>query len=160
MLSGKGYSLIAFVLFPQTSFRFKDEKVLSDLEIANNEGSGKVNTLSGIGVGLSFFLSSIMDYLNIPTTRLLNGTILLFGLTVILFLHFYCNRLNKENLAQILDIKQLITEKLVIRPKSISHFVIYTFLYTVIVAFLYCFLRDLLKVAISYCCYVVCLSFI
>ncbi|UJW56914.1 DUF443 family protein [Bacillus sp. A116_S68] len=129
----KGLLPYSFWLFPQTSFRFKDEKVLSELEIAKNEGSGKVTTLTGIGVGLSFFLRPIMDYLNMPTSKILNGTILLFALTVIFFLHFYYNRLNKENLTKILDVKQLKTEKLVIRPKSISHFVIYTFLYTVIV---------------------------
>ncbi|UTR13824.1 DUF443 domain-containing protein [Salipaludibacillus sp. LMS25] len=129
----KGLLPYGFWLFPQTGFRLKDEKVLNDLEVAKNEGSGKVTTLTGIGVGLSFFLRPIMDHLNMPTSRILNGVILLFALTVILFSHLYYNRINKENLTQILDVKQLKTEKLVIRPKSISHFVIYTFLYTVIV---------------------------
>jgi len=144
-----------FWLFPQTGFRFDDEKVLSELEVSKNKGSSTVNTLTGIGVGLSFFLRPIMDYMNMPTSRIVNSTILFFALSVILFMHLYYNRLSKANLTEILDVNKLKTEKLIIRAKSISHFVNYTVLYLVMLGLFMLFFTGFIEsgnILLLLCC--------
>ncbi|SDZ61571.1 tandem five-transmembrane protein [Evansella caseinilytica] len=102
--------------------------MLDELQAAP-DGQGKTAALGSVGVGASFFLRLFMDYLNMPTSRITNGVILVFALVVTLLIRLYYSKLNKQNISKIVDVTQLETEKLVIRPTSILYFFKFTIYY-------------------------------
>jgi uncharacterized membrane protein (TIGR01218 family) len=120
----KGLIPYSFWLFPHPSYKLDDDKVLNEVqEIQDDLGK----TL-GIGAGGAFFLTPLMEYFNLSTSSLMNGLILFLALTVILFSRFYYSKQSEDKIKKIVNLTQLETKKLIIRP-SISYFLKFTLLY-------------------------------
>jgi len=123
----KGVFPYSFWLFSHPGYKLQDVKVLVELDEVN-EDRGKTVAIGSAGVAGSFFLRPLMDYLNIPTSPMINSVILIFALTITLLIRIYHSKRNKEKMNKIVDLRQLKTEKLIIRP-SISYFLKFTLLY-------------------------------
>jgi len=125
----KGLFPYSFWVFSHPGYKLDDEKVLDAVE-ETGDGKWKTLALGSVGGGSAFFLTPLVEYLDMPTSSLINGLILLLSLTVILFTRLYYSKQNKEKINKIVDLTQLKTEKLIIRP-SISYFLKFTLLYII-----------------------------
>ncbi|UTR13809.1 DUF443 domain-containing protein [Salipaludibacillus sp. LMS25] len=128
----KGLFPYSFWLFSHPGYKLDDDKVLDAAE-ESGDGLWKTLALGSVGGGTAFFLTPLMEYLNIPTSSFINFLILFLVLTVVLFTRVYYSNLNKAKLDRIVDLKKLKVAKLRIRP-SMSYLVMYTILYVLLLA--------------------------
>jgi len=139
----KGLFPYSFWVFSHPGYKLDDEKVLDAVE-ETGDGKWKTLALGSIGGGSAFFLTPLVEYLDMPTSSITNIAILLLALTVILFMRFYYSKQNKENINKIVDFEQLKKEKIIIRP-SVSYFFKFTLIYLFILGILFLFLAAFIE---------------
>ncbi|UTR13815.1 DUF443 domain-containing protein [Salipaludibacillus sp. LMS25] len=123
----KGLFPYSFWLFPHPGYKLDDDKVLNEVQEIQDD-LGKTLGIGAAGGGGAFFLTPLMEYFNLSTSSQINGLILFLALTVILFSRFYYSKQSEEKINKIVNLTQLETKKLIIRP-SISYFLKFTLLY-------------------------------
>jgi uncharacterized membrane protein (TIGR01218 family) len=124
----KGLFPYSFWLFSHPAYKLQDDKVLGELEEVHDD-QGKVVALGSAGAGGAFFLRPFMDYLNIPTSAMINILILTIALAITLYIRLYYSKRTKEKINKKIAVETLKTEQLVIRPSSIVVFLKFTMFY-------------------------------
>lgn len=138
-----------FWIFPTSVFKVDEPNIVEKLK-ASNESRTKTGNTSMLGAGVGVFLASVLkplsDYLAIPGSPIINAVILLVIVLFTFVLCMYINKMLKRKLYDIVNIKNLSTNKLWIKPKSVKHFfkvvVIYFFFLALTLLFFMMSIKD------------------
>ncbi|MGY0691197.1 DUF443 family protein [Virgibacillus sp. FSP13] len=124
-----------FWMFPNRVYRVDDPNIVEKLkspEVNHTEKGGFGGLEAGIGVLLATLLKPLADYFALPDAPLINAVILGFLVIFALVMVASINNRLKKKLYSVVNLKELSTNKLWIRPQSIKHFlqVVVTYLFS------------------------------
>lgn len=129
---------IFFWIFPNPVYKVEDQEIVEKIKTpevkqVNTGGRGLIG--GGIAVLIANLLRPLTDYFDIQSSPFVNSIIVMVVVILLLSLRFYINHLNKKNLYQVVNLEQLPTDRLWIRPKPIKHFYLVSGMYLFFLAF-------------------------
>jgi len=127
-----------FWIFPNPVYKVEDQEIVEKIKTpevkqVNTGGRGLIG--GGIAVLIANLLRPLTDYFDIQSSPFVNSIIVMVVVILLLSLRFYINHLNKKNLYQVVNLEQLPTDRLWIRPKPIKHFYLVSGMYLFFLAF-------------------------
>lgn len=123
-----------FWLLPNTVFKVEDPELVKKLrerEVKQQTKLGTAGTLlgGGIAVFLGNLLTPLIERFGVESTIGINISIVAITIILMSFLFFYMTRLSKNRLYKMINMEQLSTSRLWIRPGSIKRFLQVLFQY-------------------------------
>lgn len=120
-------------IFPNRVFKVDDPNIIEKLKSPETKrtNTGNAGTLgAGIGIALStLVLEPLSNYLKLPSTPLVNAVILMIVLMFMSLLYVTLKTTLKKNLYHVVNLDELSTDILWIRPRSIMFFFRVVFAY-------------------------------
>ncbi|RKQ29274.1 DUF443 family protein [Oceanobacillus halophilus] len=135
------YALFPFAcwIVPHTVYQVDDRQTLEQINTPKVKQT-KTGYYSLLGAGISVFLANllrpVMDYLNISSSATTNMLIVLFFICIVLFFRYYISGINRKNLYKIVNLEELKTRRLQIRPNSLKNFTGFILYYLFVLGFL------------------------
>lgn len=114
-----------FWIFPNTAFKVNDQEVVEKLktpEVKQTKTGWAGVFAGGVGVLLANLLRPLANLFNIPSSPFVNSIIVMLVLIIVFSFYFYINKRSKKNLYQVVELEQLPTKRLWIRPKTYKYF--------------------------------------
>ncbi|WP_449354445.1 DUF443 domain-containing protein [Virgibacillus natechei] len=127
-----------FWMFPNTIFKVENHETVEKLRApeVKQTSTGGIGILGGgIAVLIANLLRPLTDYFDIQSSSFVNSIIVMISVIMLVSLRFYINHLNKKNLYKVVNLEQLSTERLWIRPKPFKHFSLVLGMYLFFLAF-------------------------
>lgn len=113
-------------LLPKKVYLVRDQEIINAIKIPEKKKiKGKVKVAPFLAAGISVFLGNILslmaDYFELSTTWIINSVILFLLFSTMIFLRCYISKMFKDNLLNNVNLAELPTQVIRIRPKSIAH---------------------------------------
>lgn len=120
-----------FWMFPHPVFKVEDQSIVEQLKVQRAEkiGGSSLVSLAGIAYVLSTLLTPLTDYLEFPTSRLINVVFLVLAVMFIILLYFTVSHKRKKKLYYVVNLETLQKDKIWIRPMSIKQIFKVMFVY-------------------------------
>jgi uncharacterized membrane protein (TIGR01218 family) len=121
-------------------YKVSDNDKLEQLNVMENKnklGAGLLLFTGGLSVFGGNLLSLVVDRFDIQTTQIVSYCLLLISTFLVIYFRFRISRKSRKKLCDIVQLEELETEKIRIRPQSLKHFSF------VLVAYIFYFLVTL-----------------
>lgn len=111
-------------LFSQKVYLLENPEIVNALKVPQNKQvKGKVKVAPFLGAGISVFIANVIrpftDYFDLSTTWVVNSIILCLLFSTMIFLRCYMSKLFKDKIQTTINLAELPTELVRIRPKSV-----------------------------------------
>lgn len=125
-------------MFPNRIFRIKDPELIEKLKVLKTKQAniGIAGVISGgMAVIIANLLRPLTDYFDIHSSTFANLIIVLVAVIFMFSLRFYVNYSNRRSLYKVINLEQLETERIWIRPETTKHFFLVLGNYLIFLAF-------------------------
>ncbi|MGY0691193.1 DUF443 family protein [Virgibacillus sp. FSP13] len=134
-----------FWMFPNPVYRVDDPNIVEKLKSpeVNQTETGRFSGLgAGIGIFITTLLKPVADYFALPDNPLINAVILSVLVIFVIVMVASINNKFKKRLQNAVNLEELSTDKLWIRPRSVKHFVqgVFTYLFILVLTLVFFYL--------------------